>query len=139
MRNLLLSEYEAEITKVAAKFGADPDRMYDQSPHWTAPLGAIGASISLAHFRQGSDRCMIPEARTGSSRGLPSDLGHALVVLKDSEATIIRVLSALISLGDIRVWISDAPCDHCSATGGTRNGPCKRCGGTGKRNERAPE
>ena len=137
MRNLLLSEYEIEAAKVAAQFGADLPLSGRSDPHWTAPLGMLSVSIHPQNVagQRGGERHLIPEARIGSSRGLPSDTATALVVLADAQATIVRAMSALILLGPVRVWVDDAPCDYCGGKGNDRGTPCARCEGKGTRAE----
>ena len=139
MRNLLLSEYDNEVANVAAKFGADRGAASGREPQWTAPLGGCTVGVRLRNAHDGNDFYMSPETIMGSSSGLPLAPGHALVILRDTEATIMRAMSAHIALGSIRVWGDDAPCDSCSGRGGNYSRhDCKTCGGTGKRKEPVP-
>lgn len=135
MRDLLITEYESLLSSVAARFGADGGARLgdDGGAHWSSPLGGVTVGISLAMAGPRDDRYFVPECRTGTTRGLPRDAATALVVIEDTRATLLRVLTALLALDSPRVWMDGAPCGECSARGTTRGSVCKRCNGVGKR------
>lgn len=135
MRNILLSEYLAELSRHAARFCADGGAaLDDHAAHWTAPLGGARASLRLGN---GKDLlAMQPYVQaTSSAAGAGHDVA---VILSDASATVQRALSALVAMGEVQVWIADCPCGWCSGNGHSRGSPCGRCHGTGKRQEPTP-
>lgn len=135
--NILLSEYRARLAAAGALWCCDP-RDAGASPdnrEWTAPLGSLRASIRLEGGPRGL-LCMVPRCiATGTAAGTGFEVA---VVLADALATMQRANSALVSLGDVRVWLADCPCGHCGATGKTMGSSCRVCNGAGKRQEPTP-
>lgn len=135
--NILLSEYRARLASAGALWCCDP-RDAGASPdsrEWTAPLGSLRASIRL----EGGPRGLLYMQPRCVAAGTVAGTGFEVaVVLADAMATMQRANSALVSLGDVRVWLADCPCGHCSATGKTQGSACKVCNGTGKRQEPTP-
>lgn len=135
MRDILLSEYMAELSRHAARFGADGGAVIEgRAAHWTAPLGGARASLRLGGGRD--LHAMQPYVQaTSSATGSGHDVA---VILADASATVQRALSALVAMGEVQVWSSDCPCGCCSGSGGSRGSPCGTCAGTGKRQEPTP-
>lgn len=129
MRNLLFSEYEAEVKRIAPLWLGTVER---HTIHWTSGLG-MTCFIELRG--DSGAAASVPTARVGSSSTLPVDVSHALTLCLDSADTLRRCMSAHMALAGIRVWLNDAPCDSCRATGWVLGGACSRCNGTGKRTE----
>ena len=136
-RHLLLSEYTAQLSAAAARYGADYGAVVkNDSATWSAPLGGVSLTIRLDFERDGGDRRMRPSLVVDESEGLPMDPLVALTVMADATATIHRAHAAYLSIhgGSVAVYDRDCPCTSCSGRG-TR---CDRCRGTGKRQEVPP-
>lgn len=129
MRNLLIPEFECELRAVALTWAAD-DAPVDSAVRWTSRLGEFVVCVDLDLTER---RCLVPRCRIRSSSGLPSDPAAALACMEEARRVILAAQSALVALGEMRVWSGSAPCDSCSAKGGTQNRPCARCHGTGQR------
>ena len=126
MRNLLLSEYRVELSRLAAKHGADGGAaLRDDHANWSSVLGGCDIGIDLDVASR--TRCLFPVLRVGSSSSLPSDPLLALARLRDAEATIHRAVLAFAELGKVSVWPDGAPCDRCSGKGNSRSGTCATC------------
>lgn len=129
MSAILYGELPPRLRKAAEMFGATEIGTHDA--RWVAPLG--GCEVTLEPQSTGG-QAMRMEARIGSSSSLPSLAADALVMVTDHAATLQRALSAAYMLRDLTIYIADAPCSSCGATGKSMGRACVRCGGTGKRN-----
>ena len=134
MRNILLSEYYALVSKHAAIWGAeDGADVSSYGPRWPALLGGLSVNIELRLVGRG---CMKPVIRVGSSSTLPGDAHQALVFLIDQQNTLQRALSCFFAVDGVVVYPQDCPCDYCGSTGKVRGSVCSTCDGTGMRQEK---
>lgn len=132
-RNLLWSEYEDLLADVIKRW---PDVRQYRSYEATRQglTGTVSATLDVQ--RTGRARGMVPRVSIGSSSGVTGDPLTALTKLEDARQTILAATTALALLGDVVVWLDEAPCDHCGGRGHHHDrSPCRSCKGIGKRTE----
>jgi hypothetical protein len=134
-RNLLFSEYSAELSKAAALYGAEGGAILsrDAGARWVGAASRVEFGLDLYPATvRGS---FVPDVKTATSGSLPRDALMVLVYLDDAHGTLMRAVSALATVRDCIVWFDRAPCDSCGKRGNNRGTPCERCNATGYRNE----
>lgn len=146
-RNLLFSEYETHLLEAAR--AVEPmlgGLTLEVSRHARGELslrypssfpGSVSLSLRLVSNPRQDHRSMLCEVSIDGSSGLPGNLeaAQAQLDMTSHALKVARILHAVV--GNVEVWLHDAPCDFCSGKGRHRGGvDCDRCHGKGVRNER---
>lgn len=132
-RNLLLSEYDAELSTAAALHMADGATIKNHAATWTGRLAGITVHFDLVpDDRPGA---MTPRLSLGTTSCLQTDPLVALAQVEEARVTILRATAAYAELRGVSVWLREAPCDSCAGGSGVGRRSCQRCGSTGVRRE----
>lgn len=133
-RNLLLSEYDAELATAAALHTADGGAaIKNHAATWSNQIAGLTVNIDLVTDLP--TRSMTPRLSIGMTSCLQTDPLVALAQIEEARTTILRAAAAFASVRGVAVWIGEAPCDSCSGRSGPGKRSCARCGSTGVRRE----
>lgn len=138
MPNLLISEWNAALLVVAEGIQA---RWIDLRAttrnnrltitHVDGPNLAICGDVELERGHEGG---LVPRVR-GTASGGTGTTAQISEWVRTAQAFVQALTFAEVRVMGITVWVDEAPCDRCGASGNDtfRRQPCATCNGTGRR------
>jgi hypothetical protein len=137
MQNILMPEWGAKILKTAQRLEQMAGVVYIRVGY-DAGGQAMKIHVETERFSgtlelRSRGESLKAHSRLGSTTALPPDLLDAHVALNEARLVVDLTMAAHSELREYRVWLDEAPCDRCSATGKEMGGECRVCKGSGYR------
>lgn len=149
MKNITLTDWTAVIVKLAADVAprcpgveSTPSKAWDvdeggheHEDHEVAlSTECCTGRLSLQGKHEDKTLFWVPRINIGSGRSLNGSLSQVEAGLFEYRSVLDGLHYLKAATDGYRIFPDgECPCDHCAATGTTRDGKCKRCEGKGKR------